>query len=500
MSKTIAKNVLALKVHQWLNEWNDVEFDASVHRREPPHEFYMFSLNARELKALSGIQRRTRSADKEPDLGIQRRHEEDRSREIGRFVKHGYPWSELSEAKRNSSDFEDFKKPGWLPTALVVNILSDKDKRRGETVAMADRIIISESNETTVTLTLPAGLTEADWKPSGLFPIEVIDGQHRLWAFEDSGVASNFELPVVAFFGLDISWQAYLFWTINIKPKKINSSLAFDLYPLLRSEDWLEKFEGHSIYRETRAQELVEKLWSTKISPWYKRINMLGEPGLKMLSQAAWIRALTATYVRAFEGSRVRVGGLFGAPVGADQTVLPWSRDQQAAFLIFIWRRMRDAVKQCKEPWAESLRSGVLIETLDLAFRGPMTLLDQDQGVRTFLHVTNDLCYVRYETLRLSDWRFDSYPQDQDGVIGEMVQSLPKEPVYRFITDATTILAEFDWRTPAYPGLSTEERQAKLVFRGSGGYSEFRRQLLKHVASYKGDVGKAAAEVLELIS
>ena len=32
-------------------------------------------------------------------------------------------------------------------------------------------------------------------------------------------LADDFELPVVAFVGLDLSWQAYLFYTINIKPK-----------------------------------------------------------------------------------------------------------------------------------------------------------------------------------------------------------------------------------------------------------------------------------------
>ena len=65
-------------------------------------------------------------------------------------------------------------------------------------------------------------------------PIEVIDGQHRLWAFEKQLDNADFELPVVAFVGLDISWQAYLFWTINIKPKRI------DAEPRVRSLSALE--------------------------------------------------------------------------------------------------------------------------------------------------------------------------------------------------------------------------------------------------------------------
>ncbi|MCB9133378.1 MAG: hypothetical protein H6647_20855 [Anaerolineales bacterium] len=81
-------------------------------------------------------------------------------------------------------------------------------------------------------------------------PIEIIDGQHRLLAFEGTQhLDGNFELPVVAFFDLDITWQAYLFYMINIKPKRIDPSLAFDLYPVLRIQDWLEKMpETAKIY------------------------------------------------------------------------------------------------------------------------------------------------------------------------------------------------------------------------------------------------------------
>ena len=91
-----------------------------------------------------------------------------------------------------------------------------------------------------LTLELPYEAWDKGWTPKANAPFEIIDGQHRLWAFDDADTLDSFELPVVAFVGLDISWQAYLFWTINIKPKRINPSLAFDLYPLLRSEDWLE--------------------------------------------------------------------------------------------------------------------------------------------------------------------------------------------------------------------------------------------------------------------
>jgi hypothetical protein len=173
--------------------------------------------------------------------------------------------------------------------------------------------------------------------------------------------AAGFQLPVVAFHGLDISWQAYLFYTINIKPKRINPSLAFDLYPLLRAEDWLERAEEHVVYRDTRSQELTEALWSYPESPWYDRINMLGERGSKTVTQNAWIRALTASFVKAWESRGGRTGGLFGERFGKKEEVLRWSRAQQAAFLISSWSVLREAINRSNADWVKDLRAAAKI-------------------------------------------------------------------------------------------------------------------------------------------
>src|SRR5690606_21689187 len=116
--------------------------------------------------------------------------------------------------------------------AIVLNILVKGDERNGIAIADGDLASVVK-NECGSALQLPYEEWTPSWAPDGLPPFEVIDGQHRLWAFEGTSQFERFELPVVAFIGLDISWQAYLFWTINIKPKRINASLAFDLYPLL---------------------------------------------------------------------------------------------------------------------------------------------------------------------------------------------------------------------------------------------------------------------------
>ncbi len=501
------RTVPALKVNQWLAGWDKIDFDVNEHRAKPAQYFYLFSLPARELRSLSGIVRREakNALPRTDDLGIQRQHDPERSEEISRFVEYGYPWSTLNEAKRSSADFNDLRKPGWLPTAIVLNILTKGSERNGTGITDGDIANVIESDGA-IKLHLPYETWSADWKPTKLPPFEVIDGQHRLWAFENASQLENFELPVVAFVGLDISWQAYLFWTINIKPKRINASLAFDLYPLLRSEDWLDRAEGHAIYRETRAQELTEILWSYPTSPWYDRINMLGERQNRWVTQSAWIKSLTASFIRSWDRRSSVAGGLFGGRSKSEGEVLGWSRGQQAAFLIYVWQEFKTAVAASKEPWAINLRAPNLTAELalseavkprdDVAFYGVYSLITTDQGVRGFLQVVNDLCYLRASQLKLNAWQPDSRSTANpiEAVEGAL-KSIDAQSFSAFLKSLAGSLANFDWRTSGTPELGDAERRAKLVFRGSSGYKELRAQLLEHLARGEGDVAEAAARL-----
>jgi hypothetical protein len=224
----------------------------------------------------------------------------------------------MGTAKRKLPGADDLRKPGWLPTAILVNILPPRSVRNGVQIPDADLVRVEGDGDEsrTVIFHLPKSFNGSGWEPEKVFPLEVIDGQHRLWAFDGFDPGDDFELPVVAFFGLDRGWQAYLFWSVNITPKRINRSLAFDLYPLLSHQSWLDKFAGHSIYRETRCQELVEALWSHPESPWNERVNMLGENRAHReykgptVTQAAWVRSLMASFVKQWEGTGTKIGGL----------------------------------------------------------------------------------------------------------------------------------------------------------------------------------------------
>lgn len=503
--KTIT--VPALRVKQWLPEWDTFSYDADQHQSKPQPHFYIFSLSAAKLRQLSAIYRRDASAigARRSDLGIQRRHEPERSKEISRYIAEGFPFSTLNDAQRNNDENQTLRKPGWLPTAIVVNILTEGSERNGKTIDAKHTIKVENDNSRPfATLTLPEAIDER------VPPIEVIDGQHRLFAFGDgTSSPADFELPVVAFHGLDISWQAYLFWTINIKPKKINASLAYDLYPLLREEKWLQNRDNVYVYRESRAQELTEALWSTPTSPWYRRINMLGGPRSEggSVTQAAFIRSLTASMVKSWvPKGRQQIGGIFGGTPNPNQG-LAWSRAQQAAFLVTAWRLLLESIQNCESDWAQSLRSdtqpviqGLGEDQKDPAFYGRNSLLATDQGIRGFQHVLNDLTYVHQKKLDLASWKDDMPNTDPlSETVEAMAADLPMK-VRSFLTELAQSLAEFDWRSSKAPNLSEEERLKKAALRGSGGYRELRQLLIHHLAEAEStQVSQAAVQVKDLL-
>ncbi|MGL5633350.1 MAG: DGQHR domain-containing protein, partial [Azovibrio sp.] len=413
-----SRSIPAIRVKQWLPEWESVSFDPNALQSRPQPFFFLCSVKARDLKALTGVYRRSTKGGvaRAQDPNVQRGHEETRSQLIREFVKYGYPWCEMSQTRRESESAKSLQKPGWLPTAILVNILPTGAERNGRQISDEDVVKITEEEEV-YRIQYPKTFSSERWVPNSVFPLEVIDGQHRLWAFDGFDPGDDYELPVVAFFDLDRSWQAYLFWSVNITPKRINKSLAFDLYPLLRREDWLDQFAGHSIYRETRCQELVEALWSSEVSPWYNRINMLGEKmadrerQVPMVTQAAWIRALMATFVKQWEGKGSRIGGLFGASKDRDDLLLPWNRPMQAAILLYAGSTLREKIKLTKASWAEQLRKieqPSLFEKEDPAMFGVNSLLATDQGIRGFLSVINDLLFISADELELQSWTWVS--------------------------------------------------------------------------------------------
>lgn len=504
----MAGKIQAIRFKQWLPEWDHFDFDAGQHRRKPDEHILLFSMPAVQLRALSGVYRRTR--DHEGGEGLQRLHDPKRSAAIRDFVRFGHPYSSLPIAARDEASAA-MRKPGWLPTAIVVNILTANDERRGRKVATSDLVSISDEGGNRTELTLPYFDRLEQWMPSSLEPFEVIDGQHRLWAFDealkDGSLPGDFELPVVAFTGLDVGWQAYLFWSINVSPKRINPSHAFDLFPLLRSAEWLETLSDLRIYRQARAQELTEILYTHPESPFHNRINMLGEssrtapPGAGV-TQAGWVQAITTSFLSA--GSGRSANGLFAAEITPAAGPLPWSRPQQAAFLIALWTAIRQAIVQTKHDWVEELIRPNGQETLDPdpaeAFIGNRTMLNQEQGVRGVLAVANE---VFFSLARLKPQLFEfetkivagtaTSPEDVSVALDELNGS----ELLERIKDFALGIVDFDWRSADAPGLSDDQRMLKRAFRGSSGYVALREQLFRHLAVGPKEIAEVANEALK---
>ena len=490
----------ALKVNQWLTDWDAYEYSEVDRQRKPEPHFYLSSIPASILRKLANVPRRGRhtiagrqeaSGPRAEDIGVQRAFEKERADKIQGFMVAGYPWATLRKAEKDR--YPHLKKPGWLATALVLNIVNATTVRENTKPDPSDLVSIDRTGPNTAQIVLPSGVESPNWQPKGrIRPLEVIDGQHRLLAFADDAPRNgSFELPVVLFEDLDISWQAYLFWTINISPKRISPSLAYDLYPLLRTEEWLDPVPGPLAYRETRAQELTEALWSNPESPWHQRIGMLGrERGL--VTQAAFVRSLTQSFIRRSDFGSGRPGGLFGAPLHSEHGLpLPWSRSQQAAYLIFLWSELENTINEIDPPWASHIRELEASQQLahadkqNPAFAGKYSLLATDQGVRGFLQVANDLSYSLIDDLDIPSWL---PPDDSAATMTEEVQAALQllrsgDQSAKFVRDFCECVATFDWRTLATPGLSEETRMRQALYRTGTGYREVRRQLLRHLTN-----------------
>ena len=492
------KDYPAIKIDQWQEHWNDVIWEDDKYRREPNKFFYTLSMSAKDLIKLSNVYERNtdNSATRAGDIGIQRMHNKKRSIKIKEFVKYGYPFCEFNDSVRHERNH--MKKPGWLPTGIVVNLIQSP-KISGSIALSVDKddMIQIEDNPNhpmMATLKLPTKYHENpdNWQANNLNPIEIIDGQHRLFAFKTEDgkdcipEAENFYFPVIAFVDLDISWQAYLFWSINVSPEKINASLAYDMYPLLRTEDWLEENPSvHRIYKEARAQEIVETLWSYNDSPWHKKINMLGERGSPYVKQTTWVRAITTSFFKE--------GGLFQS--FPNKRILPWTRPQQAAFIIYLGKclhsELRNLIENDDTSWPHQIENNIeLIENMALekAWSGDKSLLNMDSGVHALCMVINKYFCDDLKFGLLNSWVQEEEFEDTLSNINYVInllnlstQEYENKTLKEHIQKLAKKLASFDWRSAKADNLTEEQMTQRKTYRGTGGYTSLRDAILDHI-------------------
>lgn len=97
----------------------------------------------------------------------------------------------------------------------------------------------------------------------------ILDGQHRIEGLKKFTRNNNkpfeFEFNVTLFVDIDIDDQAQIFSVINKAQTKVNKSLVYDLYEFAKSGS-----------PQKTAHDVVRILNRNKLSPFYKKIKILG--------------------------------------------------------------------------------------------------------------------------------------------------------------------------------------------------------------------------------
>lgn len=166
---------------------------------QPLGTFYVFKISAFDLRQLVDTEPYflTLENNKFQNEGIQRRFNEDRGKEIAKFLKSTE--SALPNSIIIAGNTKDFSEENqWKIVKETVNN------------CIEDYLVIPEL------------------KINGA----VIDGQHRLFSFKhlSNDEQKKYELLCTLYLDLPNPYQAYIFATINMNQRKVDKSLAYELY------------------------------------------------------------------------------------------------------------------------------------------------------------------------------------------------------------------------------------------------------------------------------
>lgn len=205
----------------------------AVKIEQPIGIFYAVSINSDLLAKISFSSRAQYSVKNGSDgifsfmKGNQRELDEKRSKQIGKYI--------------DSSE-------STFPNSIILGANFDQDGNLIEDPNIRWRIEEENGNHTLII-------------PSDELKIAtIIDGQHRLSGF-DFSERKNMDLLCSVFIDLPAPYQAYIFATININQKKVDKSLAYDLF-------------GFRVDDESKEQWSPEKL-AVFIT---RKINKLSKP------------------------------------------------------------------------------------------------------------------------------------------------------------------------------------------------------------------------------
>ena len=109
------------------------------------------------------------------------------------------------------------------------------------------------------------------------------------------------------------------------------------------------------------------------------------------------------------------------------------------------------------------------------------------------------MLYINSDRLSLIAWGGTAEDVAGDGVAIALKSLENKTAVREFVEELAKSLSSYDWRASDAPGLDEEQSLLKAAFRGSGGYRELRRHVLKHLADSAGEIRTSARKILSAL-
>ncbi|UXS00851.1 DGQHR domain-containing protein [Agrobacterium tumefaciens] len=314
-------------------------------------------------------------------LGIQRPLKEDRVREIRTYI-----------------GTEDAS----FPTSIVISVdercvsFVEKDQKR--------KLVIhpyEDENETRISIPLKG-------------VAKIIDGQHRLKAFE--GTNHNWDLTVNIFVGADEGTQAMIFSKVNLAQTKVNKSIVYDLFSLDRDRS-----------PEKTSHEIVVNLNAIQRSPFFNKIKRLGSAtdGVfgETLSQATVVKGVLP-YITNDPltdrdiGRRIGVWPDRGPDDFRKRIFYPFFKNREDHKILAILINYFDALKErWPEAWENNGKGSILARTN--GFNGSMRFLRD-----AYLNITTEptvpskdqfAAIFNRSALRDADFTTEKFPPGSSG-------------------------------------------------------------------------------------
>lgn len=345
---------------------------------QPLGDFYLSKIKARDLLRVS-----TSSMlryDKDGKLaGNQRPLRQDRLKAIANFIKSEemcFPTSIIIAANVNERGLIDEGESRW-EIELIQNDVYN--------------IIIPNINEV-----------------SSL----IIDGQHRLNSFKYTPEEfSDIELVCSIFFDLPTPYQAYLFATINGNQKRVDKSLALELFGFN-----VENEPENTWSPEKLAVYLTRKFNFTKSSPLYQRIKLaplysqiedVVDKTKWMLSTAAMVEGILSLISSNPQRDRdmlaMKKEYFWG---DKSRKILSGNKDKSVLRKLYInceddeiFRIIYSYFESIKKLlWDNAKPQSVIVKTIGIAvlFDLLKSILEQDATTREFDSYISRICEVDY--------------------------------------------------------------------------------------------------------